>query len=153
MRKLFLTSFVVMALGLALAACSPADPAGSTSKPANSTADSELENKIKSAFDSEAQLKAAELSVSADAEKNEATISGVVGTQSLRTKAINLAKKASPGLILNDKIEVKPREFTRDEFTDERAREEMEKAKETGEKLGDSLDDAWIHMKDRKSVV
>jgi hyperosmotically inducible protein len=136
-----------MALGMVLMACSPADPMGSTSKPATTTADSELETKIKTAINSDERIKAADLSVSADADKNEATISGVVGTQALRTKAVNLVKEASPGLVLNDKIEVKPREFTREEFTEDRAREEMEKTRRTGEKLGDSLDDAWIHTK------
>jgi hyperosmotically inducible periplasmic protein len=147
MRKLFLASFVVMALGLVLTACGPAEPVDSTSKPTTKLADSELADKIKAKFDSDARLKAADLSVSADADKNEASISGVVGTQSLRTKAVNLAKEASPGLILDDKIEVKPRELTRGEFTGERASEEKEKARRTGEKLGDSLDDAWIHTK------
>jgi len=147
MRKLFLASFVVVVFGLILSACAPAEPIDTTNKPAMKMADSELKDKIKARFDSDARLKAADLSVSADADKNEATISGVVGTQALRTKAVNLAKEANPGLILIDKIDVKPRELTREEFTEERAREEMEKARVTGEKLGDSLDDAWIHTK------
>jgi osmotically-inducible protein OsmY len=146
MRKIFLTSFIVAALGLILMACAPADPLGSTSKPATTT-DSELEDKIKAFFDSDEKLKAANLSVSADSSKNEATISGVVGTQALRTRAVTLAKQASPGLILTDKIEVKPREYTREEFTEEHASAEREKARGTGEKLGASLDDAWIHTK------
>jgi hypothetical protein len=124
MRKLFLASFIVTALGLALMACGPAEPVDSTSKPATKVADSELENKIKAMLDSDARLKASDLSVSADADKNEAIISGVVETQSLRTKAVNLAKETSPGIILTDKIDVKPRELTRGEFTEERAREE-----------------------------
>ncbi|HEY9436026.1 MAG TPA: BON domain-containing protein [Blastocatellia bacterium] len=147
MRKLFLASFVVVAFGLILTACSPTESTDSTNKPAANMSDSELENKIKAKFDSDAQLKVADLSVSADAEKNEATISGVVGTQSLRTKAVDLAKEASPGLILTDKIEVKPREMAREEYTEERAGEERERARGAGEKLGASLDDAWIHTK------
>jgi osmotically-inducible protein OsmY len=147
MRKLFLASFVVVAFGLILTACAPAESIDTTNKPAMKMADLELENKIKTKFDSDAQLKAANLSVSADADKNEATISGVVGTPSQRAKAVNLAKEASPGLIITDKIDVAPRELTREEFTEERAREEREKARGTGEKLGESLDDAWIHTK------
>jgi hyperosmotically inducible periplasmic protein len=147
MRKLFLTSFIVMALGLALIACAPADPIGSTSKPATIMTDSELETTIKAALNTDAQLKAVDLNVSADADKNEATISGEVWDQIMRAKAVNLAKEASPGLVLNDKIEVKPREFTREQFTPERANEVREKAKEIGDKLGDSIDDAWIHTK------
>jgi osmotically-inducible protein OsmY len=147
MRKLFLTSFVIVAFGLILTACAPSEKIDTTNKPAMKMADLELENKIKARFDSDAQLKAANLSVSADFDKNEATISGVVGTQSQRAKAVNLAKEASPGLIITDKIDVTPRELTREEFTEERAQEEREKARGTGEKLGESLDDAWIHTK------
>jgi osmotically-inducible protein OsmY len=147
MRKLFLASFVVVAFGLILTACGPAEPTDPTSKPATNMTDSELENKIKAKFDSDPLLKAADLSVSADAEKNEATISGVVGKESLRIKAVDLAKETSPGLNLTDKIDVKPPELTREEFTEARGREEREKARGTGEKLGASLDDAWIHTK------
>jgi hyperosmotically inducible periplasmic protein len=147
MRKLFLASFVVIALGLVLTACGPAEPVDSTSKPTTKLADSELQDKIKAKFDSDARLKAADLSVSADADKNEATISGEVWTQSMRAKAVNLAKEAIPGLVLNDKIEVKPRELTREEFTQERASEVRGKAQKMGDKLGDSIDDAWIHTK------
>jgi osmotically-inducible protein OsmY len=109
--------------------------------------DSELETKIKNNFNTDARLKAADLGVSANADKNEATISGTVESQALRTKAVNLAKDASPGLVLTDKIDVKPRELSRAEYTEDNAREEREKAKGTGEKIGDSLDDAWIHTK------
>jgi osmotically-inducible protein OsmY len=145
MRKQFLASFFVMALGLTLMACAPSEPINGTSN--TKMTDSELENKIKAKFDSDAQLKAADLNISANAEKNEATVSGAVPTQALRMKAVNLAKEASSGLILTDKIEVRPRELTRAEYTEENARAEREKAKGSGEKLGDSLDDAWIHTK------
>lgn len=147
MRKLFLASFVVMALGLVLTACGPAEPIDSTSKPTKKMTDSELETKIKATLNSDAQIKAADLSVSADADTNEATISGTVGTQALRLKAVNLAKEASSGLVLTDKIDVKPGELKRADYTEENARAEREKARGTGEKLGNSLDDAWIHTK------
>jgi len=147
MRKLFLASFVVMAFGLILTACAPSEPIDGTSKSTTKMTDSELESRIKAKFDSDAQLKAADLSISADADKNEATISGAVGTQALRMRAVNLAKEASPGLVLTDKIDVKPGELSRAEYTEENARNEREKARGTGEKIGNSLDDAWIHTK------
>jgi len=148
MRKLFWASFVVMAFGLILTACAPAEPSDPmNNKPTTKMTDSELENKIKAKLDSDAQLKAARLSISANADKNEATISGSVGAQALRTRAVNLAREASPGLILTDKIDVTPRELTREEYTEENAREEREKARGAGENVGDSLDDAWIHTK------
>jgi hyperosmotically inducible periplasmic protein len=147
MRKLFLASFVVVAFGLILTACGPAEPIDTTNNPATKMSDSELENKIKAKFDSDPLLKAADLRVSADADENEAIISGVVEKESLRIKAVDLAKEVSPGLILTDKIDVKPLEMKREEFTEAREREEREKARGTGEKLGASLDDAWIHTK------
>ena len=147
MRKLFLASFIIMAFGLILTACSPAEPIDGANKPATKMTDSQLETKIKAKFDTDATLKAADLSVSANAEKNEATISGTVATQALRMKAVSLAKDASPGLVLTDKIDVKPTELTRAEYTEENARNEREKASGSGEKIGDSLDDAWIHTK------
>jgi osmotically-inducible protein OsmY len=147
MRKLFLASFIVLAFGLILTACGPAEPIDTTNKPATKMTDSELENKIKAKFDSDPLLKAADLRVSADTDENEAIISGVVEKESLRIKAVDLAKEVSPSLILTDKIDVKPLEMKREEFTEERASEEKEKARGTGEKLGDSLDDAWIHTK------
>jgi hyperosmotically inducible protein len=147
MRKLFLASFVVMAFSLILTACAPSEPIDGTSKSTTKMTDSELESRIKAKFDSDAQLKAADLSISADADKNEATISGTVGTQAQRMKAVNLAKEASTGIVLTDKIDVKPGELTRAEYTEENARAEREKASGAGEKIGESLDDAWIHTK------
>jgi osmotically-inducible protein OsmY len=146
MRKLIWASFIVMAMSVVLTACSP-NEGTETAKTKAKMTDSELENKIKANFNTDANLKAADLGVSANADKNEATISGTVATQALRTKAVTLAKEASPGLILTDKVDVKPRELTRAEYTDENARAEREKANGTGEKIGDSLDDAWIHAK------
>jgi osmotically-inducible protein OsmY len=147
MRKLFLTSFILMAFGLILTACATTETTEPSSKTPATMTDSEMEDKIKAKLDSDAQLKAADLSVDANAEKNEATISGTVTTQALRTKAVALAKEASPGLVLTDKVEVKPRELTREEYTEEHAREERERARGTGDNIGASLDDAWIHTK------
>lgn len=147
MRKLFLAFFIVGFFGLILTACAPAESIDTTNKPATKMTDSQLEDAIKAKFDSDAKLNAAGLSVRAEAEKNAATISGVVGAQALRTKAVDPAKQASPGLILTDEIDVNPDLLTREEFTEENAREQRDKARETGEKLGDSLDDAWIHTK------
>jgi osmotically-inducible protein OsmY len=108
---------------------------------------SELEEKIKARFKTDAQLNAANLSVDANVDRNEITLSGTVGSESLRTKAIELAKSAHAGLIVTTKIDVKPGEISRTAYTIERAREERDIAKGRGETIGDSLDDAWIHTK------
>ncbi len=62
-------------------------------------------------------------------------------------RAVSLAKEAHPGVILTDRIVVKPAELTRADYTEEKAREARDAAKSAGEKIGSSLDDAWIHTK------
>ena len=119
--------------------------AGITTKPTMS--DSDLENAIKAKLETDAKLKAASLGVDAEAEKKTVTLSGTVESQALRTKAVDLAKTAHAGLIITDKIDVKPLEIARSEYTEEMAKEARTKAKGYGESVGDSLDDAWIHTK------
>ena len=106
---------------------------------------SELEDKIKAQFKTDAQLNAANLSVDANVDRNEITLSGTVGSESLRAKAVELAKSAHAGLIVTTKIDVKPGEISREAYTMERALEERAIAKKRGETVGSSLDDAWIH--------
>ena len=106
---------------------------------------SELEEEIKARFKTDARLVAANLSVDANVNRNEITLSGTVGSESLRTKALELAKSEHDGLIVTTNIDVKPGEISRTAYTKERAREERGIAKGRGETIGDSLDDAWIH--------
>ena len=68
----------------------------------------ELENSIRAKLDNDAQLKEAKLSVSANAGKNEVTLSGTVPTQDARARALDLAKSTRPDVTINDKIDVKP---------------------------------------------
>ena len=65
----------------------------------------------------------------------------------MRAEAVDAAKSTYPGLVVNDKIDVKPAELARADYTEELAMEERIKAKELGESIGKSVDDAWIHMK------
>ncbi|MBS1791687.1 MAG: BON domain-containing protein [Acidobacteria bacterium] len=131
-----------------MAACNEGLNNGTTSGASQpKMSDSELENAIKTKLNSDAQLKAADLGVSAEGENNAATLSGTVESQTLRMRAVELARSAHAGLIITDKIDVKPRELSRAEYTDENARTERERASSTGEKIGNSLDDAWIHAK------
>jgi hyperosmotically inducible protein len=109
--------------------------------------DSDLKNAIKTRLDSDPQLKADDLGVSADADKNTATLSGTVESEALRTKAVEMARAAHSGLVVTDKIDVKPREIERKDYTEENARVARENAKSRGETVGSSMDDAWIHTK------
>jgi hyperosmotically inducible protein len=115
-------------------------------EPARMT-NTDLKNKIEAQFSSDPQLRGADLSVSADADANRATLSGTVESEEMRMKAVERARAANPGLTIEDKIEVKPHELTRSEYTPEMARTEVERARSHRETVGGSLDDAWIHAK------
>ena len=70
--------------------------------------DSDLNKKIETQMNSDPQLRDANLSVSADADNNRVTLSGTVPSEALRTRAIEMARKAQPGITIDDKIDVKP---------------------------------------------
>ena len=148
MTRTLLTGSMLVLLTLAMAACNQGLNNGTTSGASQpKMSDSDLENAIKTKINSDAQLKAADIGVSADGDDNTATLSGTVESQTLRMRAVDLARAAHAGLIITDKIDVKPRELSRDEYTDENARTERERATNSGEKVGSSLDDSWIHAK------
>jgi osmotically-inducible protein OsmY len=150
MMKLISTSILVAAICLILGGCDTNDRTANVSNANTSQvkmSDSELENTVKARIMADAQLKAENVDVDADADTNQVTLSGTVDSQPLRTKAVDLAKSAKPGLSVTDKIEVKAREVSRTEYTEEKAREARDKAKSVGDKIGDTLDDAWIHTK------
>ena len=83
-------------------------PSQSIAPSTSSLSDSDLEKAVRAKLENDAQLKEANLSVIAIAERNEVTLSGTVRTHAAREKAIELAKSAKPGVLVNDKIDVKP---------------------------------------------
>ena len=145
MRKttLVLTLLIISTAGL-LSGCDRADTAESADNRAR-LADTELENTIKATLKNDPRLRHLNLDVDANADRNEATISGEVMNQKTRALAIETIRGAHAGVTINDKIAVKWRELSREEFTEELAQATRERAKERGESVGDSLDDAWIH--------
>ncbi len=116
-------------------------------EPPRTMSDADLKKMIEEKVNSDPQLQAANLDISADAERNMATVSGKVESDTLRTKAIDLAKSAHEGVVVADNISVTPREITRAEYTAELARAEVERARSNKETVGSSIDDAWIHSK------
>jgi osmotically-inducible protein OsmY len=144
-----LLALTLLGSSVALNGCATADSREATGSPLPQAPMSNmaLEVKIKAKFRTDAQLRAAKLGVEANVARNEVTLSGVVESEELRTKAVEWAKSAYPGLIVNAKLEVKPSEIARTEYTSERAQRERSRAKELGETVGDSLDDAWIYTK------
>jgi osmotically-inducible protein OsmY len=107
--------------------------------------DSDLKAKVETQLKSDPQLN--DLSISADADRNLVTLSGTVPNENLRTRAVEMARAAHPGVTVDDKIDVKHPEVTRSEYTPEMARTEVERARERKETIGGSVDDAWIHAK------
>jgi osmotically-inducible protein OsmY len=108
--------------------------------------DSELQSKVEAAIRTDSPA-TTQLDVDANADRNMVTLTGTVETEGQRTQIVQMARNSHPGLIVEDKIDVKPRELTRDQYTEEHARLERDKAKERHETIGSSLDDAWIHAK------
>jgi osmotically-inducible protein OsmY len=83
-------------------------PSPSTAPSTSNLSDSDLEKAVRANLENDAQLKEAKLSVNADAERNEITLSGTVRSRAAREKAIELAKSAKPGVLVNNQIDVKP---------------------------------------------
>ncbi len=118
-RTIFI--FVILALSAAVAilACGrsnepkkPQADAASVAPGAGSpsSANAKLEKVVKAKFDSDEQLKSANLSVVADVTKNEVTLSGTVDSEAMRAKAVELAKTAQVGVIVSNRISVKQRQ-------------------------------------------
>jgi osmotically-inducible protein OsmY len=69
--------------------------------------DLELERNIRAKLETDERLKAA-IDVTAEAAKSQVTISGAVASKAFRDKAVNLAKSAHEGLVVKDRITIKP---------------------------------------------
>jgi hypothetical protein len=69
-------------------------------------ANAKLERIVREKLDADAQLKAAGLEVEADVTRNEMTLSGAVASEALREKAVEAAKTAQVGILVNDRIRV-----------------------------------------------
>lgn len=145
MRQLFLIGLLVC-LSLQVA-CTQGTESTQAAKEQRTLTSSDLQKQVEMKLNSDPQLRDASLSVSADADRNMVTLSGKVESESLRTRALQMAKAVRPGMTVDDKIEVSPREAARSEYTPEQARQEVERAKTNKETVGGSIDDAWIHSK------
>lgn len=70
-------------------------------------ANAKLEKAVKSIFARDERVRMADLSVRADVTKNEVTLSGTVDSEAVRSRAVELAKSAHVGVVVNDKMTVK----------------------------------------------
>jgi osmotically-inducible protein OsmY len=83
-------------------------PSPSTAPSTSRLSDSQLQKAVRAKLETDEQLKEADISVIAIGERNEITLSGTVRSHAVREKAIELAKSATPGVLVNDKIDVNP---------------------------------------------
>jgi hyperosmotically inducible protein len=149
-RQVLVLTIGILAMVTGLAACESKPP---EAKPVPKMSNDELDRLVTAKINSDAALVAYNLKVDADADKNAVTISGTVPTESLRMKAVDAAKTVSAGLVVTDKIDVKPGNIDRKDYTEDMAREARERAAKSSESIGDSLDDAWIHTKIRSKLL
>ena len=102
----------VLSLCIVAAGCGRFDATSSATESSSGTttarvrSKADLENAVVAKLKVDERLRSAELSVSADTEKNEITLSGAVQSNELREKAIELARSAHPGVTVNDLIDV-----------------------------------------------
>jgi hyperosmotically inducible periplasmic protein len=145
MKQLFVLA-LLLCLSLQVA-CTRGPASTEAAREERTITDSELKDQIEARINSDAQLRAANVDIDADADRNMVTLSGTVATEALRMKAADMAKAAHPGLSVQNKIEVKQGEVSRSEYTREHARQEVDRARTNNQTVGDSVDDAWIHAK------
>lgn len=108
-------------------------------------ADTDLKQSVQSRLASDPAL--AQIDISVDASQNQVTLSGTVRSEESRMVAVGMAKTARPNVTVVDRVEVIPEAATRSGDAEEIARDARLKAKALGDKLGQSLDDTWIHAK------
>ena len=138
----FVTALSVLGM-LLLAECANT---GSQTSAAGSS-DSDVKQAITTKLTSDPQLQAANTNIAVSVDNKQVTLSGTVPSEALRKKAVQLAKSTNPNLLVTDNIEIKPAEVSRSQYTRDMADETRTKAKEVGDKLGRSLDDAWLYTK------
>jgi osmotically-inducible protein OsmY len=73
-----------------------------------SAANAKLEDVVRAMFGRDKELQKANLKVDADVTKNEITLSGTVDSEAIRDKAVELTKTAQVGVVVNDRIGVRP---------------------------------------------
>jgi osmotically-inducible protein OsmY len=114
MKKFIWLIPLLLGLNIVFAACDErgrkprTTPSPSTAPSTARLIDSELQKVVRAKLETDAQLKEADIIVIAIGERNEITLAGTVRSHAAREKAIELAKSAEPGVLVNDKIDVKP---------------------------------------------
>jgi hyperosmotically inducible protein len=146
-NRCFISTVGALFVALSLAGCTKQP------EPVAKMTDDDLDRTVTAKINSDAVLASYKIDVDADADKNAVTLSGSVPSESLRMRAVDDAKAANAGLVVTDKIDVKPGDVDRKDWNDDMAREARERASKAEESVGDTLDDAWIHTKLRSKLM
>ena len=141
---------LMLASVLLLSACSST---GSRASTETKTTNADLEQAVKNRLAADTRLASSRIDVSADVDRNQIPLSGTLPDEQLRMEAVEIAKASRSGVVVVDKIEVKPAMASRSDYTEDMARTTREKAKELGDKVGTSLDDAWLYTKIMAKLV
>lgn len=88
-----------------------------------------------------------QVEVSADSDRNQITLSGSAPSEEARDEAENIAKGVSPNSTVVDNITVNSQMASLQEYTSDMAGVARDKAKAIGDKVGQTLEDAWIYTK------
>lgn len=140
MRAALLTCGLLVALS---GGCTRADEDAA----ADQLTDEGLRELVTARLQSDSNVRALNLQVSADAEHRAVDLEGLAYTQEQRTRAVELARSARPDIAVQDRIEVKPYEIPRDLFDEGMMEQVRADAGKMGDELGSSLDDGWLHMR------
>lgn len=140
-------SSVALSAAIALVGCTQQAGTTAATQQGSAQSNADWEQSVKNKLAADSAISGTNVDVAANADRNEITLSGTVYSEPMRTAAVTDAKEARPGAEIIDKLEVKPGEVPRNLYTEDMAKQTREQAKATGDKLGASLDDAWIHTK------
>jgi osmotically-inducible protein OsmY len=116
MKQLFVAALVVF-LAMPIACSRERESTTQAAREPGRMSDSDLKNKIEARLNSDPQLRDM-ISVSADADDNRVTLKGTVNSEAMRSKAVEMARAAHPGVTIEDKIDVKPGEATNPNWSD-----------------------------------
>jgi len=109
----------------------------------------ELKQAVQEKLASDAQL--SHVQVSADASQNQVVLTGSVANEDERRTAVDLAKSVNATPSVLDNINVEP--VAAASAGDRAVEQTREKAKEVGNKIGASIEDAWVYTSIEAKLV
>ncbi len=113
------------------------------------TTSDDLKQAVQAKLASDAEL--SHVQVSADASQNQVILTGTVASEDARRNAVDLAKSVNATPSVLDNINVEPAAAA--SSGDRAVEQTREKAREVGNKIGASIDDAWVYTRIEAKLV